>query len=87
VHGKEQKERMERRSEILALMIERERKEKKRYKELDCSIKSNCKEAKKECLSEKCKEIEAVQEKHDTFNMHKKVKQEIGKIMTRENKQ
>lgn len=67
--------------EILALIAER-RKEKAspaKYKELNRNIRNKCREAKELWLSEKCKEIEALQEKHDTCNVHKKVKEMTGR--------
>ena len=38
-----------------------------------------CREAKEKWWNEKCKEIEELQEKHDYFNVHRKVKEVTGR--------
>lgn len=68
-------------TEILNLMEER-RKYKNaplQYKELNKIIRRKCRNAKEEWMSEKCREIELLQEKHDSFNIHKKVKEMTNK--------
>ena len=64
--------------EILHMMEER-RKLKGRnvneYNKLHKSILRKIKEAKETRLTEKCMEIENLQQKHDDFNMHKKIKE------------
>lgn len=44
------------------------------YKELNKNIRRKCREAKQQWMSKKCREIEILQEKHDAFNVHKKIK-------------
>lgn len=61
-----------------------ERKNPAKYKELNRNIRNKCREAKEFWLSEKCKEIEALQEKYDTFNVHKKVKGMTGRNRKRQ---
>ena len=67
--------------EILELMNER-RKYKTtdhiQYKTLNKDIRRKCREAREMWMSDKCKEIEILQEKHDSFNLHKKVKELSG---------
>ncbi|XP_060533833.1 uncharacterized protein LOC132706497 [Cylas formicarius] len=63
---------------ILKLMDER-RKYKttdiNRYRELNRAVRSECRKAKEGWLAEKCSEMEALQNKHDSFNLHKKIKE------------
>lgn len=63
--------------EILDLMEKRRRlkRDETKYKEINKVIRKKCREAKEEWMAEKCNEIEALQEKYDTFNVHKKVKE------------
>lgn len=49
-----------------------------KYKTINNLIKRKCKDAKETWLSEKCTEIENLQKKHDTFNVHKKIKEMTG---------
>ncbi|XP_071574655.1 uncharacterized protein [Temnothorax nylanderi] len=64
-------------TEILELMTERkvQKPNPLLYKEINRKIRRKCREAKEQWMSEKCKEIEVLQEKHDAFNVHKKVKE------------
>lgn len=67
-------------SEILELMAER-RKQKNnlpKYKTINNFIRRKCRDATETWLSEKCTEIENLQKKHDTFNVHKKIKEMTG---------
>lgn len=45
------------------------------YAEMNRRVRRECRDAKEKWMSEKCHEIERLQEKHDTFNLHKKVKE------------
>lgn len=61
--------------EILALMEERRLKKNKdtpAYKEINKKIRSEIRAAKEEWLSRKCSEIEELDRKYDSRNMHKK---------------
>ncbi|XP_030747669.1 uncharacterized protein LOC115876118 [Sitophilus oryzae] len=63
--------------EILDLMDDR-RKQKANpieYKRLNGIIRKKCREEKEIWMSTKCQEIEQLQAKYDTFNVHKKVKE------------
>lgn len=82
--------------EILDL-FERRRESKnnpERYKEIDRTVNRKIKEAKEKWLREKCQEIEELERKHDSFNMHKKVKEftytyrkrQVGKLVDENNK-
>ncbi|XP_071637558.1 craniofacial development protein 2-like [Temnothorax longispinosus] len=64
-------------TEILELMTERrvQKPNPRLYKEINKKIRRKCREAKEQWMSEKCKEIEVLLEKHDAFNVHKKVKE------------
>lgn len=68
-------------SEICGLMAERRinKLNPPAYEELDRAIRRKCREAKEKWMSEKCKEIESYQDKHDTFNVHRKVKEMTDK--------
>ena len=68
-------------NEILELMNERRKykiQDPIRYKILHKEIRRKCREARESWLSDKCKEIEILQKKHDHFNLHKKVKEMSG---------
>ena len=64
-------------TDILALMDEWRQLNGKhaKYKELNRTIRKKCREAKEKLLVEKYQEIEQLQVKYDTFNMHKKIKE------------
>lgn len=67
--------------EILQLMDERRKvktRNKQKYIELHRTIRKKIRETKAKFLDEECKEIEQLQAKHDTFNLHKKVKEAAG---------
>lgn len=49
-----------------------------KYTQLHHKIRSKIKQAKQEWLSNQCSEIEDLEAKHDSFNMHKKVKEAAG---------
>ena len=70
-------------------MIERRRKakvgNKQRYKELHRQIQKKVKEAKERWLNEKCDEIERLQKIHDSFNIHKRVKEMTGGFRNKQN--
>lgn len=67
--------------EILDLMSERRRNKTRpsQYKNINKIIRKKCREAKEKLMSEKCQEIELLQEKYDTFNIHKNVKEMTGR--------
>lgn len=50
------------------------------YKELNKIVRRKCREAKESWMSEKCKEIEDFQRKHDIFKIHKKIKEMTNKF-------
>ncbi|XP_030747109.1 uncharacterized protein LOC115875737 [Sitophilus oryzae] len=66
--------------EILKLMNERRgvKDNNDAYKNIQKEIRSKIREAKEVFYKRKCDEIEALQEKHDSFNVHKKVKELAG---------
>lgn len=66
---------------ILELMDERRRCKSNnniRYKQLQIQIRRKIREAKETYFSDKCKEIEDLQNKYDNFNLNKKVKELAG---------
>lgn len=68
--------------EILKLMEKRrtvKAKDPEAYWQIHKDIKRKIREAKERWLSEKCREIEKLNQKHDTFNVHKKVKEATGR--------
>lgn len=69
-------------AEILELMAERriQKLNLLPYKELNRKIQRKCREAKKQWMSGKCKEIKILQEKHDAFNVYKKVKKMTDRV-------
>lgn len=50
-----------------------------KYKATDKLIRNKIKEAKEMWMMERCREVEELYQKHDLFNLHKKVKQITGK--------
>lgn len=67
--------------EILELMEKRrlfKNKNERRYREIHKEITRKIKVVKETWLRGKCQEIEALQEKHDNFNLYKKVKEMAG---------
>lgn len=72
--------------EIINLMDER-RKHKTNptvYKQINKIIRKKCREAKENWMAAKCQEIEQLQVKYDTFNVHKKVKEMTGRHRKRQ---
>lgn len=67
--------------DILMMMTERKRNKNisSKYKELDEIIKKKCKKAKEEWLEKKCDEIETLEKKHHSKEMHKLVKELTNK--------
>ncbi|XP_030746820.1 uncharacterized protein LOC115875493 [Sitophilus oryzae] len=66
---------------ILRLMEERRQhrnKDNQKYKETHSQVLKAIKEAKERWLQERCIEIEMLQAKHDSFNLHKKIKAATG---------
>lgn len=63
--------------DILELMEERRKHKnnKQLYKEIQRTIDTKIKEAKEDWINEMCDEIEELDNKHDTFNLHKKLKE------------
>lgn len=70
--------------EILALIEERRMKKIAKdmtgYRTINIQIRKKIREAKEQELKEKCTDIERLQAKHDTFSVHKKVKEITGKF-------
>lgn len=67
--------------DILKLMEERKKyrnREVERYKQIHQKIKKEIKKAKETWLDKKCDEIEELEKKHDTFNLHKLIKEAAG---------
>lgn len=67
--------------EILELMEERRRHKnvnKTQYQQLHNQIRRKIRKAKETFFTEKCEEIEDLQNKYDNFNLHKKVKELAG---------
>lgn len=65
--------------EILQLMKEKQDcKSPNRKKSIHQSIRSKIRIAKERWMLEKCQELEELQQKHDTFNLHKKIKDIAG---------
>lgn len=67
--------------EILELMEKRRQyktKEASKYKEVQKAIRRKIREAKEKWLSEKCIEIEELDKKYDSFNLHRKIKEMTG---------
>ena len=67
--------------EILDLMSIRrtlKNKDADQYKNINNHIRRKIRNAKESMLTEKCKEIEMFQARHDLFNMHKKIKEAAG---------
>lgn len=67
--------------EILDMMKKRREvklKNLKLYRTIDKNIRKKCRMAKESWLNDKCKEIEEYQNKHDSFNVHRKVKEVVG---------
>uniref|UniRef100_A0A2A4JBK9 Reverse transcriptase domain-containing protein n=1 Tax=Heliothis virescens TaxID=7102 RepID=A0A2A4JBK9_HELVI len=65
-------------------MLIKERRELKnvdiqKYKAVHKEIVNRCKDAKDKWANDQCQEIEKLQEKHDYFNMYKKIKEITGK--------
>nr|XP_034830054.1 craniofacial development protein 2-like [Maniola hyperantus] len=74
--------------EILSLMDERRenKRNKEKYDQLQREIRKKIREAKEKWLGDLCSEMEGFDKKHDSFNMHKKIKEIIapkhqGRIM------
>ncbi|KAI5754908.1 hypothetical protein M8J77_012531 [Diaphorina citri] len=66
---------------IMTLLEERRKyknKNSEKYKLINKQIKKEVKVAKESWISEQCKEIENLQGKHDSFNLHKKIKEFTG---------
>lgn len=71
--------------EILELIDKRrtfKNKNEERYKDTNKIIRRKIKQAKEDWLDKKCSEIEELDRKHDTMNLHKKVKEGTGLIRT-----
>lgn len=67
--------------EILDLMDIRrtyKNKHQEKYNEIQTEIRNKIRKAKEEWLTGQCEEIEKLEAKHDSFNMHKKIKQITG---------
>jgi len=71
---------------ILELMEERRQhrnRNSEKYKEQHKRVLRAIKEAKERWLQDKCSEIEILQAKHDSFNLHKKIKEAAGRYQRR----
>ena len=67
---------------ILDLMEERrecKNRDQQRYDELQTEIRRKTREANARLMDSKCREIEELQRKHDTFHLHKKIKEFSGR--------
>lgn len=67
--------------EILQLMNERRshrNRNNREYGNIHCTIRRKIREAKEEWAKDACKEIEELQERHDYYNIHKKVREVAG---------
>ncbi|KAL1447433.1 hypothetical protein WDU94_013960 [Cyamophila willieti] len=67
--------------DILEMMEERRKfklTNKIEYKRMKKEIRKRCREEKENWLSEKCKDMETLMMKHDSFNLHKNVKEFTG---------
>ncbi|XP_030752245.1 uncharacterized protein LOC115879485 [Sitophilus oryzae] len=68
--------------EILVLMEKRRSfkgTDPQRYRDTHRLIRNKIKEAKELWMTERCREVEELHQKHDLFNLHKKVKEVTGK--------
>lgn len=83
--------------EILDMMEDRRRVKSRDtaiYKKIDKDIKQAIRNAKNDWMRERCAEIQLLQQKHDSFNLHKKVKEaaglyrprQVGRLMDTEGK-
>ena len=71
--------------EIIYLMEERRlKKGHPEYHQMNRVIKNKIRMAKENWLNEQCREIENLEAKYDTFNMHKKIKEAAGIYRTRQ---
>ncbi|XP_030767667.1 uncharacterized protein LOC115891355 [Sitophilus oryzae] len=69
--------------ELMRLRREAKTTENNRYKSIHREIQKKVKETKEHWLNEKCTEIEQLQKVHDSFNIHKKVKEITGNYKKR----
>lgn len=68
-------------TEILELMEERRQhkaRDENKYREIHRNIRKKIREAKESWLSERCKEIEDLDKKYDSFHVHKKIREMTG---------
>lgn len=73
--------------EILTLMDERRRcknRDNIKYREIQTTIKQKIRLAKEKWMAERCTEIEELEKKYDSFNLHKKVKEVTGNTKVRQ---
>uniref|UniRef100_A0A8D8SH15 Craniofacial development protein 2 n=1 Tax=Cacopsylla melanoneura TaxID=428564 RepID=A0A8D8SH15_9HEMI len=66
--------------EILGMMEERRisKNDPQKYKNIQKAIRNKIREAKEKELEDRCTEIEFLQQKHDSYNLHRKVKELTG---------
>lgn len=73
-------------SEIMEMMEERRkcRDDPEGYRRMKIDIRNKIREAKQREVAEKCEEIEALQRKHDTYNLHRKVRELTGGVKNKQ---
>lgn len=68
-------------TEILTLIEKRrayKNRKEREYQEIQKVIKQKIRQAKEQHLMERCNEIEDLQKRHDSFNVHKKIREMVG---------
>ncbi|KAF2894616.1 hypothetical protein ILUMI_11555, partial [Ignelater luminosus] len=72
--------------EILNLMKERrlvKNKDSKNYSQIQRKIRKRIRQTKEQYMTSKCKELEDLNSRHDTFNVHKKIKEATARYKKR----
>ncbi|XP_060523267.1 craniofacial development protein 2-like [Cylas formicarius] len=64
-------------------ILEYRNRDTEKYREVHRRVLRKIKETKEQWLQEKCAEIEILQAKHDSFNLHKKIKEAAGRFQIR----
>lgn len=73
-------------NEILQLMEDRRKVKNiniEKYKQIQRTIRRKIREAKEKWMTDRCAEIEELDKKYDTFNLHKRIKEVTGNYKTR----
>lgn len=73
-------------NEIMAMMEERRKhkKDPEKYRMIKIAIRNKIREAKDREAVEKCEEIETLQKKYDSYNLHRKVKELTGNFKNKQ---